>query len=379
MMGLSPQSDNVGYYSEAKAALAGGIIYRDFASSYGPLFTYLDAAAVYIWDSPKSIVLLSIIVELTFYPLWFNLARLTLGENLARISSTLYILSPLPLFVIAVNGQNQSFGAAYLFLTFCLLVRGRNGWAGFVMGLSIPGVKFLMGLFTPVAYVFARHRLRFLAAFLLPLIFCYGLLLLRGADLTVPLQIQANDQTSGNLPFFLGLMVFNASSITTRRIFDSFTLASLAVVFLIHTLRVRTQPVWLICLCTIIGLTFMLCSKKSYTNYLVLFYFPFCMTVAANGFSILRAIFFGIFNLCAVLEPSLYYRWVLPLSDTTVPSLAFISAAHRNPLYITTTFLLCDLFLVCDYSLYLLGTWRLLSRRLAMNEECGLPPMSQVA
>src|SRR2546429_355740 len=48
VMNLTPQSDNIGYYSEAKAALAGGLIYRDFASSYGPLFTYMDAAVVYL-------------------------------------------------------------------------------------------------------------------------------------------------------------------------------------------------------------------------------------------------------------------------------------------------------------------------------------------
>src|SRR2546428_2583767 len=47
------------YYSEAKAALHGGLVYRDFHSTYAPLFPYLAAIAVKIWDSAKSIVLLA--------------------------------------------------------------------------------------------------------------------------------------------------------------------------------------------------------------------------------------------------------------------------------------------------------------------------------
>lgn len=356
-----PQSDNIGYYSEAQNALAGRILYRDFESSYGPLFTYMDAAAVWLWNSPKSIVLLSIIVEIAFFPLWLYVARLSFGEKVARASSLLYIMSPLPLFVIAVNGQNQSFGAAYLVLVIYLLLKGRDAWAGFIMGLSIPGVKFLMGLFAPVTWATAPHRLKFFTTFFIPLLFFSGALWLKGADLTIPLQIQGNDQTPGNLPFLVGLLGFNSGSNMAMRLFDLFTLTALAIVFLIHLLRKRTSQLsWPICLCTIVGLTFMLCSKKSYTNYLVLFYFPLCISVAAANLSSIAVALFGVFNLVAAMEPSLYFRWILPSSGATAPSLAFASAAHQNPAYITATFLVCDIFLVSCYSFYFLRTWKLL-------------------
>jgi hypothetical protein len=44
LVGLTPTSDNVVYFAEAKSALAGGVIYRDFESTYGPLVTYMNAA-----------------------------------------------------------------------------------------------------------------------------------------------------------------------------------------------------------------------------------------------------------------------------------------------------------------------------------------------
>jgi hypothetical protein len=377
VLNFVPQSDNVGYYSEAKGALAGGLIYRDFESSYGPLFTYMDAFAVYLWDSPKSIVFLSILVELAFFPLWLRIARLSVGEKTARLASLLYILSPIPLFVIAVNGQNQSFGAAYLALVVYLLIRGRDGWAGFVAGLSIPGVKFLMGLFVPVAGAFSKDRVKFITAFLLPILLFYGVLLFVGADLTVPLQIQGNDQTSGNLPFLTGLLGLNAASAMTRRVFDLFTLASLAIVFLIHVYRRHNpKPEWVIYLCTLIGLTFMLASKKSYSNYLVLFYFPFCISVASTGLSVGL---FGVFNLLATLEPSLYFRWILASSNTGVPSLAFISEVHRRPFYVTAAFLVVDLCLIGLYVLYFVKTWRLAAGKGSTSNQSSTDQVTNLA
>jgi hypothetical protein len=152
--------------------------------------------------------------------------------------------------------------------------------------LAIPGVKFLMALFAPAAWVFSQHKVRFLITFLAPLIALYGVLFMLGADLTMPFRMQLNYQTSGNLPFFLGLLGLDAASPLVQRLFDLILLSSLAIIFLIHVSQTRTgETRWLIHMCSIVGLTFMFFSKKSYTTYLVLFYFPLCLSVARNSFS----------------------------------------------------------------------------------------------
>jgi hypothetical protein len=101
-------------------------------------------------------------------------------------------------------------------------------------------------------------------------------------------------------------------------------------------------------------------SKKSYTTYLVLFYFPLCISVARNSFSLASAAQFGIFNLVATLEPSLLFRWVLNLSNSRIPSLAFLSLVHRNPVYISVIFIAFNLALVSFYCRLLIGTWRVM-------------------
>src|SRR5215813_6563332 len=364
--GVTPSSDNVVYYSEARSALAGGVIYRDFESAYGPLFAYMDAAAVYLWNSPKSIILVAIIVEIASFPLWLHVARRAFNEGTARIAALLYLFSPVPFFTTGVSGLNKSLGAAYLALTIFLLMKRRDAWAGLVMGLAVPGVKFLMALFAPVAWAFSRQKIRFFAVFIIPLAVVYGALYFLKADLTAQFRMQLNYQTSGNLPFFLGLLGLDGASPIAQRAFDFLTLAALGTVFLIHATRTRTGHVsWLIHMCTIVGLTFMLFSKKSYTTYLVLFYFPLCLSVARNSFSLMSGLQFGLFNLVATLEPSLLFRWVLNFSEARIPSLAFLSLIHRNPVYISVIFIIFNLALVSFYFRFLIGTWRVMAQERA--------------
>lgn len=373
LAGLTPTSDNLVYFDEAKSALAGGVIYRDFVSTYGPLVTYMNAAAVYLWNSPKSIVLLAIVIELGSFPLWLHLARRAFDEKSARLASMLYVLSPVPFFTTGVSGLNKSLGAAYLGLAILFLLKNRDGLAGLIMGLAIPGVKFLMALFAPAAWVFSQQKVRFLIAFLLPLIALYGVLFMLGADLTMPFKMQLNYQTSGNLPFLLGLLGLDAASPIVQRLFDLITVAALAVIFLVHVFQTRTdKAAWLIHMCTIVGLAFMFFSKKSYTTYLVLFYFPLCISVARNSFSFVSAVEFGIFNLIATLEPSLLFRWVLNFTALRIPSLAFLSVVHRNPVSISVIFIVVNLALISFYCRFLIGTWRIMLRERSQLRESGV-------
>lgn len=374
VVNLTPTSDSVTYYAEAKSALAGGVVYRDFESTYGPLFTYMDAASVYLWNSPKSIILMAIVIELASFPLWLHLARRAFDESTARTAAMLYVLSPVPFFVTGVSGLNKSLGAAYLAVAIFFLLSRRDGLAGFVMGLANPGVKFLMVLFAPVGWVFALRKVRFSLAFFLPLLAVYGVLFWLGADLAMPFKMQLNYQTSGNLPFLLGLLVPDPASPVVQRFFDVVALASLVLVFVIHAFRTRThEPSWLFHMCTLVGLTFMVFSKKSYATYLVLFYFPLCLSIARNSFSFVSAAQFGIFNLVATLEPSLLFRWVLNFSETRIPSLAFLSLVHRNPVYISVTFIVVNLALVGFYLRFLVGTWRVM-----IEERAACPPCAAV-
>ena len=124
-------SDVIGhYYPQARSALAGKLVYRDFESSYAPLFAYLEAAAVALWNSPKSLVLLTVVLEALSLPLWLRTARAAFDEPTARLAMVLYLTSAMPLVNVAIEGQNQAYCAFLLSASFALLAARRPFLSG---------------------------------------------------------------------------------------------------------------------------------------------------------------------------------------------------------------------------------------------------------
>ncbi len=69
-------SDVPGYYlPAAHAVLAGKLPFRDFMVSYAPLFPYVGAALVWVWDSGKVFALFSILVNAVALLLWHRIGQ----------------------------------------------------------------------------------------------------------------------------------------------------------------------------------------------------------------------------------------------------------------------------------------------------------------
>ncbi|UCD75575.1 MAG: hypothetical protein JSV91_01405, partial [Phycisphaerales bacterium] len=68
VLGEDTQSDVNAYFEQGTAVLDGQVVYRDFDSSYGPLFAYLAAGVLAIWTSAKALVATSIIIEIVSLP-----------------------------------------------------------------------------------------------------------------------------------------------------------------------------------------------------------------------------------------------------------------------------------------------------------------------
>ena len=59
---------------------------------------------------------------------------------------------------------------------------------------------------------------------------------------------------------------------------------------------------------TLFFLSFMLLSKKSYTNYLAMSLFPLCLTIAKESMSARDLMIYGLFGTTAAVEPSMWFR-----------------------------------------------------------------------
>jgi hypothetical protein len=125
--------------------------------------------------------------------------------------------------------------------------------------------------------------------------------------------------------------------------------------------RAHPDSGWTIHLLSLVFLTFMVASKKSYTNYLPMAMFPVCMTLACSwpddverGVRGRRGLtgvtWFGLFCTVAVIEPSLWFRW---MSMSGLESVWRLKAGEPAQVR-SMVFLACQVVLLGGYA----GLWR---------------------
>ena len=356
---FSPQSDVTGfYYPRMKAALAGEVPYRDFISAYAPLFPYEGAAVLWLHDSAKALVLLSIGFEAAGFAAWLGFAHRAFSERTARFAAFLYVVNALPLFNAAIDGQNQTWISAFLGLSVLMLSRRRWFQSGVVFGGALVAVKILPLIFAPAVWLHAAKRRYWLLGFLVLPVIVYGTCLHAGLNILQPLRSESKEITSGCLPFLLAPF-FPAGFPATA--FDTILVVMLGCGCVVGALRLtKEQPQRCVYLLTMLLLILLVFSKKAFTNYLVMAWFPLCLCAAAPAaYPVRNACLLGLFGTLALVEPSLWFRWLDRQSLVSVLAAwrhAEVSGGWTIRLLV---FLLCDVMLIGAYVWYGLQAWKL--------------------
>ncbi len=346
------------YYPNGLRLLEGEAIYRDIKTSYGPLFLYVIAGVLLVWNSAKAILLFAIAVEAISLLLWLRVGRDSIGEQVTRRAALLYVASPVPLLNVAINGQNQVWVSALMALALCFLVR-QSLFSGIAHSLSMILVKLLGLLFAPALWLYTQNRFRWMIGFIVPLAIVYGIFIALDLDVLVPVKLQGDLVTSGNLFYFLTLAGLDLDIPTVRHLATGLLLAGLVFVFLASWARGdRRQIHQVFHLLTLILLTTLLLSKKSYASYLVMGFFPLCFTLAARPVRLWSLFCFAAFGILAALEPSLWFRW-MEHGDFGHFELLFQSELpeelQRSRIVI---FIVWDALLLICYVYYFLLAWR---------------------
>ena len=315
-----PTSDVPAYYLPvARAVLHGQVPFRDFISSYAPLFPYVGAALVSFWDNGKVFTLFAIGLNAVTLLLWHRSARACFGEHTSRYSTVLFA-SCGHVIVQGLLGTNQSWIAAALAATALLFVRDRSMAAGLVQAMAACTTKILAHLFWPILWICAPRRSRWLVAAVIPTAVVYLLFVSfgSGSNLLYPLQYEANLRSSGNLPYLLDPFL-NTTGVSEQHIMDGLTATALAVTLgwlFVRCWRVppRQRPTLLPATLTLVSLTLMLFSKKSFTGYLIFVMYPLVLMLMAAQSGMRpsnrnsRVGFLLIFNVLLVAEPSLWFH-----------------------------------------------------------------------
>jgi hypothetical protein len=216
------------YHGQGRAALAGNLPYRDFPSSYAPLFPFVIGGIVSLWNSDRAIVLFAIAIELLSFPLWLAAARSRVPESVVRCAALLYATSPIPLLNVAMQGQNNVWHSALLAGSLCLLAR-RDRASGALAAVPLCASKLLAGLFAPVLWLFARERLVWLLGFAVPTALVYGAALAAAGVSTLhPLRYEAVRVTPGNVVFLATALGLDTAHPLVLALSTLLTLAALA-------------------------------------------------------------------------------------------------------------------------------------------------------
>ncbi len=317
ILGISAASvDVLLYYYGAKSVLSGLIPYLDFNSSYSILFPYLCAFPVLIWNSPKSIILFSIFIEFLSFLTWIFIAKKIFKDDVIRFATIMYICNPFPFVNVGIKGYNQIWIAFLCGISLSLLLKGKEILGFLIFVFTLFSTKLLALLYLPSLLFMAKRKklMIFLISFLV--IILTVLLKSFGIDLLQPLKIEINLFTSGNIPFLLNIFPLFRSNVRNHLF-----LAILVICLFLIIIRLFWKPFLSgrkeisIHLVSVISLIFMLFSFKSYAHYLVMCFYPLCLSVASFVEECKNKrqeiILFGIFSLIATLEPSLWHRWIL--------------------------------------------------------------------
>lgn len=370
LLKIEPQSDVNFYYDQAKQVLAGKVPYRDFVTAYGPLFPYLSAGAVGLWDSAKSLVLLAILFELASFPLWLATGRLCFTEAEARSAAVLYIFNPIAILTTPIGGYNHVWLSFFLALSFWSLLRQRTILSGLAFGFGVVMVKFLSLLHAPVLFLGSRQRFRWLFALLLPIITAYALIARHGRAALDNVKFHAFYLSSGNLPYFLtlfGLDIKKASVIEAINFIGVIILASVFIFFWLR-LRVLTSR-QMVLLASALMFLLMLVSKKAFVPYLLIALFPICLAVASTANPRTAQLTFLSFSTLAAMEPSLWFRW------TNESPLYLLWSEHLPPSLsrsLLAVFCMVEMVLLAGYAYYSMSFLRRLLAGEGLTE--GRPP-----
>ena len=188
VLNQEPRNDVEFFYRKATAVLQGKLVYRDFMSYHGPLFSYLISWPLLLWRDGKVLVLLMALVELIIAIATLRRYRAT--SDTPIVWFVLYYLLPLPFVALVLCGQEDEWMWGFCLLTLALpLGRRFSFWCGVVWGMGMLTIKFMLIVFLIPLFFIIPNRFQYVAGLLvvgLPsMLILYALV---GMDFLMPIQ-----------------------------------------------------------------------------------------------------------------------------------------------------------------------------------------------
>jgi hypothetical protein len=305
---------DVHYYYEWARLIASGQIPGESQTlplRYGPLFLYIIALLTDLWNDPRVIVIFTILSELILFGTWLSLKGDICDELIIRRASILYAYCPLSILAAAIAGYNDVLAGMFVAIFTVLAVRNKPALSGVAAGLSVVTSKALTAIPGLPVFIASERKLLWLTAASAPIFVVYGTWALFSIDWFAGLQFHGSDYSSGNIPFWIGLLGMDLITSPERWVVNGVGAVLVLLTALLPLIvgksfdRIDIVPVT-----AASTLMFMLVSAKSNPHYLLMALFPIMIVVAGLEKKRTRTILYCLFSVTTTVEGSLWFRLV---------------------------------------------------------------------
>lgn len=155
----TPRGDIPFFYWKAELAHQGRLVYRDFWSFHSPLFSYILAVPIFIWNSPKAVVALMGVGEAVCLWVTYRFYRRAAPVD-AFWKAVIYLLLPGPLIICLLGGQEDIWLWGFGLWSVMVWQRTHDSFKiGLVMALALLTLKvtFVIIVF-PVFFMLAYRK-----------------------------------------------------------------------------------------------------------------------------------------------------------------------------------------------------------------------------
>ena len=304
LFGLDTHSDVPIFYQSAIGALKGGFVYKDFQTVYSPLFPYVSAILLPIWNDAKAIVLTMIGIEAFAIYLTMSSAR-----SIDRFyKMAIYFALPSGFVFSVIGGQED----IWMWCMLALILYYQKGFSnlfliGVLLGLGLLITKFLfLLLFLPVLLYHKKWGPIFGGLLLVGVSSCFILYTQTGWGFLAPIN-EANSPRSPNL-WSLVHTVSNGSTPFGPSYLNWFGLITILTYSIYLALKYRSKldfQVYIQGIFCQLFIWLMLIQQSSYANYAFVFMLPFLFFVDLKSKFDLAVLL--ILNILLVIQPTFWW------------------------------------------------------------------------
>lgn len=159
---IEPTSDVNGFWYMATHAVEGKLVYRDFWSPYSPFYSYLLAVGAFVWNNPRVVVLIMIIMEGITVLLSCHFFKSVQTKERLFFKSLLYFLMPGSLILCVLGAQEDIW--IWLFFAISVLVKRKTKSViaySLILALGILTTKAIFVLFLLPLFLLEKDKWRF--------------------------------------------------------------------------------------------------------------------------------------------------------------------------------------------------------------------------